>query len=88
MVWFSERSGLDQQVVTVDQFTVVMASIQEALASLKQEISSQQSRSPVVQDETLHDSLPPPSPPPVPTVPQASPYMLHGHYEIAPPTVV
>ncbi|RVW75102.1 hypothetical protein CK203_057875 [Vitis vinifera] len=60
----------------------------EALASLKQEISSQQSRSPVVQDETLHDSLPPPSPLPVPTVPQASPYMLHGHYEIAPPTVV
>ena len=31
---------------------------------------------------------PPPPPPPVLIVPQASPYMLHGHYEVAPPTVV
>ncbi|WKA00324.1 hypothetical protein VitviT2T_018690 [Vitis vinifera] len=29
---------MDQQVVTVDQFTTAMASIQEALASLRQEI--------------------------------------------------
>ena len=65
-----------------------MASIQEALASLRQEIGSQQSRPPVVQDETLHDSLPPPLPPPIPTVPQASPYVLHGHSEVASPTVV
>ena len=45
---------------------------------------------PVVQDETPHDSLPPPPPPPPPVliVPQASPYMLHGHSEVAPPTVV
>ncbi|RVX11335.1 hypothetical protein CK203_019634 [Vitis vinifera] len=43
---------------------------------------------PVVQDETLHDSLPPPLPPPIPTVPQASPYVLHGHSEVASPTVV
>ncbi|KAL6349660.1 hypothetical protein AAG906_041067 [Vitis piasezkii] len=40
------------------------------------------------QDETLHDSLPQPPPPPVPTVPQASPYVLHGHSEVAPPVVV
>ncbi|WJZ85700.1 hypothetical protein VitviT2T_005220 [Vitis vinifera] len=65
-----------------------MASIQEALASLRQEIGSQQSRPPVVQDETLHDSLPPLPPPPVSIVPQASPYVLHGHSEVAPPTVV
>ena len=34
--------------------------------------------------------MPPPPPPPplVPTVPQASPYMLHGHSEIAPPAFV
>ncbi|RVW67496.1 hypothetical protein CK203_063109 [Vitis vinifera] len=49
----------------MDKFTAVMASIQEALASLKQEIGSQQSRSPVAQDETLHDSLPQPPPPPM-----------------------
>ena len=60
---------MDQQVVTVDQFTAAMASIQEALASLRQEIGSQQSRPSVVQNETLHDSLPPPPPPPIPAVP-------------------
>ena len=79
---------MDQQVVTVDQFTAAMASIQEALASLRQEIGSQQSRPSVVQNETLHDSLPPPPPPPVPIVPHASPYVLHGHSEVGPPTVV
>ncbi|KAL6319661.1 hypothetical protein AAG906_026709 [Vitis piasezkii] len=45
-------------------------------------------RPPIVQDETLHDSLPPPPPPPIPIVPQASPYMLHGHSEIVPPAFV
>ena len=79
---------MDQQVVIVDQFMVAMDFIQEALASLRQEIGSQQSRPPVVQDVTLHDSLPPPPPPPVPTVPQASPYVLHGHSEVASPAVV
>ena len=79
---------MDQQVVTVDQFTTAIVSIQKALASLRQEIGSQQSRPPVVQDKTLHDSLPPPPPPPVLTMPQASPYVLHGHSEVAPPIVV
>ena len=77
---------MDQQVVTVDQFTAAMASIQEALASLRQEISGQQGKPPTVaQDETPLDSLPPP--PPIPSAPQASPYKLHGHSEIAPPVV-
>ncbi|WKA06712.1 hypothetical protein VitviT2T_024600 [Vitis vinifera] len=58
---------------------------EEALASLRQEISGQQSRPPVAQDETPHDSLPPPPPPPIPSAPQASPYVLHGHSEVAPP---
>ncbi|WKA04767.1 hypothetical protein VitviT2T_022774 [Vitis vinifera] len=78
---------MDQQVVTVDQFTAAMASIQEALASLRQEIGGQQVRPPTVQDETPYDSHPPPPPPPVPSVHQASPYVLHGHSEIAPPVV-
>ncbi|WKA06872.1 hypothetical protein VitviT2T_024752 [Vitis vinifera] len=38
LVRYSERQSMDQQVVTVDQFTVAMASIQEALASLRREI--------------------------------------------------
>ncbi|RVX07816.1 hypothetical protein CK203_021870 [Vitis vinifera] len=48
----------------------------------------QQGRPPAVaQDETPHDSLPPPPPPPIPSAPQASPYILYGHSEIAPPVV-
>ncbi|RVW98364.1 hypothetical protein CK203_034250 [Vitis vinifera] len=39
---------MDQQVVTVDQFTAAMASIQEALASLRQEIGGQQGRPPAM----------------------------------------
>ena len=41
LVQYSERQSRDQQVVTVDQFTAAMASIQEALASLRQEIGGQ-----------------------------------------------
>ena len=65
-----------------------MASIQEALASLRQEIGSQQSRQLVVQNEMSYDSLPPLLPPPSPTMPQAPPYLLHGHFEVTPPVVV
>ncbi|RVW51804.1 hypothetical protein CK203_066780 [Vitis vinifera] len=65
-----------------------MTSIQEALANLRQEIGSQQSRPPTIQDETPHDSLPPSPLPPVLIVPQASPYLLHGHSEVAPHAVV
>ena len=36
----------------------------------------------------MYDSHPHPPPPPVPLVPQASPYILHGHSEIVPPAVV
>ena len=65
---------MDQRVVTVDQFTTAMASIQQALTSLKQEIDSQQSRQLVVQDEMPYDSLPP--------------YLVHGYSEVASPAVV
>ena len=41
LVCFSERSDMDRRIVIVDQFTAAMASIQEALASLRQEIDSQ-----------------------------------------------
>ena len=58
------------------------------MVNLRQEIGSQQSRPSIVQDETLHDSMSPPPPPPVLTVPQAPPYVLHGHFEIAPPVVI
>ena len=40
LVRYTERSSMDQQVVTVDRFTTAMASIQEALASLRQEIAT------------------------------------------------
>ena len=60
-----------------------MTSIQEALANLRQEIGTQQSRQPIVQDETPYDSLSSPPLPLVSTVSQALPYILHGHYEVA-----
>ena len=82
---FLERSDMDQRVVTVDQFTIAMASIREASTSPRQEIDSQQSRQFVVQDETPYDSLPPPL---GPTVPRAPPYLLLGHSEVASPAVV
>ena len=68
LVRVSNTPDMDQQVVTVDQFTAAMASIQEALASLRQEIGGQQGRPPAVQDETPYDSHPPPPPPPVHSV--------------------
>ena len=58
------------------------------MASLRQEIGGQQGRPPAVQDEAPYDSHPLPSPPPVPSVPQASPFVLHGHSEISPPAIV
>ena len=48
LVWVSEKTDMDQQVVTVDQFMTAMASIQEALANLRQEIGGHQSKPPVV----------------------------------------
>ncbi|RVW62467.1 hypothetical protein CK203_060427 [Vitis vinifera] len=54
----------------------------------QQEIGGQQSRPPAVQDETPYDSHPPPPPLPIPSVPQASPYILHGYSKIAPSVVV
>ncbi|RVW64709.1 hypothetical protein CK203_058021 [Vitis vinifera] len=50
LVRVSDTPDMDQQVVTVDQFTTAMASIQEALAGLRQEISDQQSRPPIAQE--------------------------------------
>uniref|UniRef100_F6I3N0 Retrotransposon gag domain-containing protein n=1 Tax=Vitis vinifera TaxID=29760 RepID=F6I3N0_VITVI len=88
LVHFFKISDIDQRVVTVDQFTTAMASIQKALVSLRHKIGSQQSRQPIVQDETPYDSLPPPPLPPIPTMSQAPPYISHGHSEVAPFAVV
>ncbi|KAL6348232.1 hypothetical protein AAG906_003098 [Vitis piasezkii] len=76
-----------RRVVTVDQFTTAMASIQEASASPRQEIDSQQSRQFVVQDETPCDSRPHLPPPLGSIVPRAPPYMLHGPFEVASPAL-
>ncbi|RVW14458.1 hypothetical protein CK203_090780 [Vitis vinifera] len=78
---------MDQQVVTVDQFTTAMASIQEALASLRQEISGQQGRPPVARDDAQYDPTVPPPPPPSQSVPQAMPFTLHSQTGVAPPPI-
>ncbi|KAL6335817.1 hypothetical protein AAG906_040529 [Vitis piasezkii] len=85
LVRVSDTSDMDQQVVTVDQFTAAMASIQEALASLRQEIGGQQGRPPAVQDETLYDSHPPPPPPPVPSKASSITICITWALEITPP---
>ena len=87
LIYTPMRSDMDQQSVTVDQFTTTMASIQEALTNLRQEMDSQQSRQPIAQDKASHDSLLPPPPPPYQTAPQASPYLLQDQSEVVPPTV-
>ncbi|KAL6330978.1 hypothetical protein AAG906_009406 [Vitis piasezkii] len=70
----------------VDRSTTAMASIREALASLSRR-SVVAGRPPAIRDETPYDSHPPPPPPlPAPSH-RASPYVLHGHSEIAPPRV-
>ena len=78
---------MDQQVVTVDQFTAAMASIQEALASLRQEIGGQQGRPPVARDDAQYDPTVPPPPPPSQSAPQAMPFTLHSQTGVAPPPI-
>ena len=78
LVQVSDTPDMDQQVVTVDQFTTAMASIQEALASLRQEIGGQQGRPPAVQDEASYDSHPPPPPLLVPSVHRPHPIYYTG----------
>ncbi|XP_059596905.1 uncharacterized protein LOC100853045 [Vitis vinifera] len=78
---------MDQQVVTVDQFTAAMASIQEALASLRQEISGQQGRPPMARDDAQYDPTVPPPPPPSQSTPQVMPFTLHSQTGVAPPPI-
>ncbi|RVW86624.1 hypothetical protein CK203_045685 [Vitis vinifera] len=54
-----------------------MASIQEALASLRQEIGGQQGRPLVARDDAQYDPTVPPPPPPSQSAPQAMPFTLH-----------
>ena len=48
----SDQRDMDSQVVTVDQFSVAMASIQEAIANLGQRIDGQQTQQVPVQEST------------------------------------
>ncbi|RVW71175.1 hypothetical protein CK203_054405 [Vitis vinifera] len=78
---------MDQQVVTMDQFTAAMASIQEALASLRQEIGGQQGRPPVARDDAQYDPTVPPPPPPSQSAPQAMLFTLHSQTGVALPPI-
>ncbi|RVW73734.1 hypothetical protein CK203_054975 [Vitis vinifera] len=64
LVRVSDTPDMDQQVVTADQFTATMVSIQELWLASGREIGGQQGRPPTVQDETPYDSHPPPPPHP------------------------
>ena len=47
-----DQRDIDSQVVTVDQFAVAMASIQEAIANLGQRIDGQQTQQVPIQEDT------------------------------------
>lgn len=90
----SDKSDMDSQVVTVDQFAAAMASIQEAITSLGQRMDGQQAQQVPVQESVQYDpTIPPPippsqiapqdtqMPPPPPlgqTVPQPTPFTLQS----------
>ena len=78
---------MDSQIVTIDQFAVAMASIQEALANLGQRIDGQQAQQVPVQKGTQFDTIVPPPPPPNQLAPQVIPFTLHSQIEIAPPPI-
>ena len=65
---------MDSKIVTIDQFAMVMASIQEAIASLCRMIDGQQV---LPQDGAQYDPTVPPPPPLSQSAPQAIPFTLH-----------
>ena len=75
---------MDSKIVTIDQFAMVMASIQEAIASLCRMIDGQQV---LPQDGAQYDPTVPPPPPLSQSAPQAIPFTLHSQTEVAPPPV-
>ncbi|RVW22168.1 Retrovirus-related Pol polyprotein from transposon 17.6 [Vitis vinifera] len=80
-----DQRDMDSQVVTVDQFAAVMASIQEAIAGLGQRIDGQQAPP---QDGAQYDSTAPPPPPLSQSVPHPTPYVLHSQTDATPLPVV
>ena len=80
-----DQRDMDSQVVTVDQFAVAMASIQEAIAGLGQRIDGQQAPP---QDGAQYDSTAPPPPSLSQSVPHPTPYVLHGQTDATPLPVV
>ena len=74
-------------MVTVNQFVVAMASIQEALASLGQMIDGQQAQQVPFQESAQFDTTVPPPPPPSQLAPQPIPFTLHSQTEVALPPV-
>lgn len=79
---------MDLQVIIINQFIATVAFIQEVINSLSQRIDSQQGRQSPIQDKVLYDSLPHPLLILGQPMPQASPIVLHGQSEVAPPIIV
>ena len=76
---------MDSQVVTVDQFVIAMASIQEAIIGLGQKIDGQQAPP---QDSAQYDSAAPPPPSLSQLVPHPAPYVLHSQIDATPLFVI
>ena len=83
----SDQRDMDSQIVTVDQFSTAMASIQEAIANLGQRIDGQQTQQVPVQESAQFDTIVPPPSLPSQSVPQTVPFTLHSQIEVASPPV-
>ena len=84
----SYQRDMDSQVVTIDQFTAAMASIQEAIANLGQRIDGQQTQQVPVQEDTQFDTTVPPPPPHIQPATQTVPFTLHSQTEVTPPPAI
>ena len=80
---------MDSQLVTVDQLSSAIASVQEAIANLGQRIDGQQARQAPTQEDAQFDPVPPPPPPPISQfTPPPVPFVLHSQTEVAPPPAI
>ena len=79
---------MDSQMVTVDQFALAMASIQEAIAGLGLMIDGQQAQKVPPQDGAQYDPIVPPPPSSSLLAPQVIPFTLHSQTEVAPPPII
>lgn len=87
LVRIRDQRDMDSQLVTVDQFSSAMVSIQEVIVSLKQRMDRQQIRQTPIQEDPQFDPVPPLPPSISQLDPSPAPFILHSQTEVAPPPI-